>query len=372
MVPIQLWLPALQGGAHRDDFQRDFARAFEAWERDHVVWMIPGWDGPKQWGERGLRVCAINAEHFEQCRILHIGQNLRAVGPAAVSFPNCSVSGLLTAWLRDEVAYCFTSTKGDASGREIKFSCPAVTSDGQVCYVNENLQTVRSSQLPIVGTHDDSRSVKTAWPGISGGPKPVSPEIESFFSVNDDPEKAVPVELRWGPPFNLAMPIVSSLDDLHARDVMRDVVQTSTEDMRAAMRAALARSRPWLSDGYSTVNLAWLQPIVAEEGEGGALFALESKYGFVESSLVKAYESEECRRILDAPVKIRRAWGVPGLMWALLIDRYEAGIGFRACQRCGKIMYGRTNASTCSARDNPDCRRGYDRERKRKQRSGKR
>ena len=143
----------------------------------------------------------------------------------------------------------------------------------------------------------------------------------------------------------------------------------SQQDRRFAIKRAAEQSRVWLGGGYSDVIRTWLKPIISKEGEEGALFALESRYGFSASSLNEFYKDQDARRQLREPVRVRRAGGVTGLMWGLLMDRLEAGRSFRFCVRCGRLLPQGSKAQFCSASDNPACRRAYERERKQRRRA---
>ena len=117
----------------------------------------------------------------------------------------------------------------------------------------------------------------------------------------------------------------------------------------------MTEARDWISEGQASVNEAWLRPLIAREREEGALFAIEARYGIDASSLERVYKNEELRKVFDAPMPVTRVWGVPGLMWALLLDRLSKAQPFRACKRCGKMILGRGHRLYCSSEDNPDC-----------------
>jgi hypothetical protein len=158
------------------------------------------------------------------------------------------------------------------------------------------------------------------------------------------------------------------MDDLHARDRMRSIAEMSTAKEAGARDQATIEAGNWLSEGQSTVERAWLQPIISEEGEMGALFAIASRFGVEANSLENAYTNVSLRKQLDQHMAVRRAWGVPGLMWALLLDRLNAGQPFRHCKRCGRLISGKANKRFCAEQDNPECYRARKREDKRRSR----
>src|SRR5271166_6019067 len=66
------------------------------------MWSLHGWTGPRQWIQDGMRVHCLNGDTLERVRILHVGEKGTVVGPAAASFSNLSVAGMLDAWLNDD------------------------------------------------------------------------------------------------------------------------------------------------------------------------------------------------------------------------------------------------------------------------------
>lgn len=52
---------------------------------------------------------------------------------------------------------------------------------------------------------------------------------------------------------------------------------------------------------------------------------------------------------------VQRAWGVPGLMWALLLDLLNASQSFPHCKRCGELISGKADKRFCAEQDNAEC-----------------
>ena len=94
---------------------------------------------------------------------------------------------------------------------------------------------------------------------------------------------------------------------------------------------------------------AWWEPIIAEEGEMGALIAIASRFGIEANSLE----------------------GALGLMWALLLDRLKASQSFQFCERCGQLISGKADKRFCSEEDNAECYRARKRDDKRRSRKTK-
>jgi len=151
---------------------------------------------------------------------------------------------------------------------------------------------------------------------------------------------------------------------------MRRIAEASGDDYCRANAEAATEAREWISDGQASLNEVWLQPIIAVEGEQGALFAIEARFGISAASLEQAYKSADLRERLSASTPVVRAWGVPGLMWALLLDRLSRAQVHRTCQRCGAFISGRRHKLYCSPSDNRTCfqaRKADDRRRSRSQ-----
>lgn len=116
---------------------------------------------------------------------------------------------------------------------------------------------------------------------------------------------------------------------------------------------------------------AWWEPIIAEEGEMGALIAIASRFGIEANSLEGALSNASLREKLDHAMPVQRAWGIPGLMWALLLDRLKASQSFQFCERCGQLISGKADKRFCSEEDNAECYRARKRDDKRRSRKTK-
>jgi hypothetical protein len=149
---------------------------------------------------------------------------------------------------------------------------------------------------------------------------------------------------------------------------MCSIWERTQSDRDAARDEAVVAAGEWLSEGRSTVNRAWLQPIIATENEVGVITAIQSRFDVDFESLDEVYKDPWLRKQLLKPMKVRRAWGLPGLMWALLLDRLEAGQSQRTCERCGRLIQGRSNKKLCGKDDNKECYRARKREDRRRSR----
>lgn len=347
MTPIQLWLPTFFGGIARPELRSDMKRMFSARRTENVMWSVPGWSGPPRWTQEGLRVSCLNGDGLECARIQHVGEKGVVVGPGAASFPGRSVADILDHWLNDDfVRVCKVDLNEPL---RVKVPHPV---NGGVALVEAEVTPPGAGYFPFA--HAGEESVAAQWPPRPDMPTTVSPEIESG-RLSFDPRKTLPLRLAWLPPFDDLQPLLISPDDMLARDRMRQIAETSGDDCVQAHAQATTEARDWVSEGRASVNEAWLQPIIATEKEEGALFAIEAKFGISATSLEQAYKNDELRRRLDAPMSIRRAWAVPGLMWGLFLARLANTQPYWTCERCGKLISGRGHKRFCSAEDDPDC-----------------
>ena len=375
MTPIQVWFPRFNGGVRSLDLQRDMHRAFRAWDGEYVVWTMPGWTNVERWIERGgMSVLGIPGDCFERVNIAHVGDNGKLVYPDVPESAGYSTDRLLDLWLNGDGPTLEQVPVDD----RITTTGPVVE-DGSVFMATMTLRTGSSGWLPIVGTgelsgsSENERVALTQWPPENDGLQTVSPETESaeLNPSSNHPPRSLPVRQVWPRPFTGMMPYFSSLDDLYARDLMRDIAIDSSEDIARAKVRAETEAQPWLSTGWSTVKHTWFEPVLAHEGLNGALIAAEMRYRLEAGSLEEASQREDWREVMRQRVPVRRAWGVPGLMWTLFLDSLNASMPFRHCERCRRLIRARSNRRFCSAKDNEKCylaRRREDRRRSRQSR----
>ena len=369
MTPIQLWLPTFFGGTARPELQRDMQRMFRMRTTEHVMWSVPGWMGPPSWTEGQKRVSCLNGDDLESVVIFHIGENGMVVGPGAAAFPDQSIAGLLDHWLKGD----FVRVVEVNPDVPLRFKVPHPV-DGGVMLAEAELPVAEAFYLPPF-THIGNEHLFAQWPPRPDMPTTVSPEMEIVQSLSDRRSGLPALRYAWQAPFDELGPLLISSDDLHGRDRMRQIAEDGGGDCAKALARATTEARNWVSEGRASVNEAWLQPIIAKEGEEGALFAMEARFGIAAVSLERVYENGEVRQRLDAQIAIRRAWGVPGLMWALLIDRLRAAQPYRTRKSCGKLISGRGHKLYCSAAENSECfqdRRAEDKRRGRLRGSGRR
>ena len=333
-------------------------RMFRARTTERVVWSVPGWTRPSRWTQEQTRVSCLNGEGLECARILHIGDKGAVVGPAAASFPNQSAAGMLDHWLNDD----FVRADPVNPNEPLRIKVPHPVNGG-VALVEAGVTLPGTGYFPLARVGDEG--VAAQWPPRPDMPTTVSPEMESARRV-PDPRKSLRLRFAWSAPFDKLQPLLVSPDDIVARDRMRLIAEVSGGDCATALAQATTEAADWIFEGLASVNEAWLQPLIMKEEELGVLIAIEARFRIEAPSLKAAYKNKELRKLFDAPMPVTRVWGVPGLMWALLLDRLSKAQPFHACKRCGKLISGRGHKVYCSAEDNLDCfqaRRAEDRRR---------
>jgi hypothetical protein len=348
MKPIQLWLPTFYGGIAQPEFQRNRARMSRARKTEQVMWSMPGWEGPAGWKQEGVRVSCLNGEALQCVRILHIGDNGVVVGPGAASFPSQSVGGLLDSWLKED----FVRAVPGGADKPIVVQIPE-SRPGGVVFVRAELPVVPSSYFPFGIERDEA--VQAQWPPGLDWPETVSPEMESGRLRAAQQADSSQLRLVWTAPFDGLQPEVISADDVFARDKMRLIAETNGKNLGNADATAVVEARDWIGEGRASVYEAWLLPILAKEGEEAALIAIESRFGISAGRLEEAYKIEELWRHLNKTMPVTRAWGVPGLMWTLFIDRLSNARRYWTCERCGGFITGRGHKRFCAESDNPEC-----------------
>lgn len=369
MTPIQLWLPTFFGGNARPELQRDMHRMFRARTTERVMWSVPAWMGSPRWTQGQEGVSCLNGDDLECVEILHIGEKGTVFGPNAGLFPDLSVTGLLDHWLKGDFVRV-VEVNPDVPLR-IKIPHPV---NGGVALAEAELPVPEEFYLPPF-THIGHEHLFAQWPPRPDMPTTVSPEMESVRSLSDGRRNSPALRYAWMAPFDELGPLLISLDDVHARDRMRQIAEASSDNCAKALAQATTEARGWISEGRASVNETWLQPLLLKESEQDALVAIYARYGKEVYSLEQVYKNEKLRQHLSTPMPVLRAWGIPGLMWALLVDRLQGAQPYRTCKRCGKLISGRGHKLYCSAAENPECfqdRRAEDKRRSRVRGSGRR
>jgi hypothetical protein len=174
----------------------------------------------------------------------------------------------------------------------------------------------------------------------------------------------------WPEPFARLFPKGGPSPDVHLVHANMVALGKSSQHPMALLQAT-SLAVPYVVDGYAFYLQAEFGPTWIERGRGPMWFELEGKgrvprEGELHRALQQAYPQlkdpklrKELSRdpwrtdLLFPLVPVRRCWGVPGLLWALLIDRLEQGRGFETCRYCGWLLPG--SRTQCGLKDNLDC-----------------
>lgn len=363
MKPIQLWLPLISGGAARPARQRDIQRLHAEWDGHDVLWTQPGWCGPKVWVENGAKVGCISGEELECFRIIHVGGKGGTFGPAAAEFEKIGTDKFLDAWLKSEV-----DAVPSNPGSELAIKTPTNV-EGGVSYRSQIIETGPKGHYPIKKLNDPERTALAQWPPDKHDPMPVSPQSESSERYPVQSNSGLVMRIKWKEPFSSLMPMLPSEDDLFARVQMKEIIELARSNKEQARKMAEVAARDCLVEGQSTVNLAWLKPIIAAEDDYSAAIAVQSRFDVEHMTLAEVYKDPTMRQKLRKRMGVRRALGIPGLAWALLQDRLNAGQKELLCELCGSPIKGQINKKFCSQSDSLSCyraRKRRDRKRARK------
>ena len=351
MRPIQLWLPMFSGGAARPARQGDIQRLHETWDRHDIMWTKPRWGRTRNWIRDQAQNCCISGEELECFRVIHVGANAAVHGPAAALFEPLPISRLLDEWLDSKVEAL--QSYGD---RAFEIDVPVVHPDG-VTYRPEKIEAKAGGRFPIRRSDGIEQTATAQWPADDLGPRTISPQSEALRMSEGETTGSLNLRLRWQGPLRDMMPAFPSEDDLFARDQMRYRFDQAQEGRAQALLSARTDSRNWLVDGQSTVELAWLRPIMVSEGDLGALYAVNNRFDTEFGDLADALRDNRIRRELSKPMGVRRALGIPGLAWALALDRLEQERPERHCKRCGSPIGVRANKEFCGPKDSLSCYR---------------
>jgi len=383
MRTLQLWLPLFGRSLGFADAARDTRYALERWDCDHRIWILPSLkESIIRWTEkwpRGaeMRMCAVRGEALDCLDIYHIGENGVVYGiPQCERFPNWRVDGLLDAWLD----WHNTDSFRWQSPPKIFVDVPEVIGEE----IGYRRTEYRPPMLPVQETGVSIPLSGTTNSGVTSDAEAAQAYRQRYgalrlvdrgelppviISEQDENFRAVGAVL-WAPePLELLFPVGVSLDALYHHARMLSVAHESGSNPQRALQRAYLISAPYLSTGTTTRAFTWFMPALFEVQDmqavvgRGATLQLNDARAFGDLKV-----SEQWRQQMTEYMPVRRAWGPIGLLWALLIDRLEAGQPLRICGRCGKPLQGIRTKQFCGPEDRPDCykaRRKSDRQRER-------
>lgn len=377
MEPIQLWLPTMGPTLGVPEVQRDMQRAFRAWNGEDVVWLLPWVEKPIHWEEEsGLCFLAVPSETIDRVNVFHVGQDGYVYDPeSGLRFPNGQVNDLLTIWLnlhRDH------AIQGECCFREaaqiddqVRLRVPTFH-DNRVEYVEETFHLSPGPFFPLA--HLDQSGFRYKWPP-EGFPAPIFPDAESYaFYEHEPPQgRSLQVHYLWPESLRSLVPQGQGLDLLYHQAAMVKIVRENTDDPNKALIKAQSLAAPYVQSGWSTYAHSWYWPTYCFWWEKGGkdhfeavrqsrnvetpeeVFFLDEtreQWKFTAESLKEALDSGEWRAVLGKRMPIKRAWGVLGLFWSLLLEQIKQG-GPPTCGQCQRVLQGRKKF--CHPEDDIEC-----------------
>ena len=380
MRQLQVFLPKLNGTLGTRAAQSDMQRAFDTWNEETTIWLLPDLDRKTRWDEgANRRVVAIPAETLERIDVYHFGANGNVVGPwAKKRFPQGRADGLLSMWLNYEKLGGVTQFRAPEAAM---FAIPHV-SENHVKYGEVRLAIQPRGFMPIARIDESTHTVTTRWPPESAHFATVSPDSESeeWFGPLERIEDcgtscsystkhqslALFKFLHWPAPLDELVPVADGVDNLLAQAQMVAIARQSETDLAGATIRAKRLAGYFVFEGHTSLWSA-VMPTYAAGGEEAVLAKVED-FGIIPKTFAELSENSEYRRKLAERIEIRRAWGPLGLFWALLLDQLESRLSFRSCRNCQRIIGGSKGKHFCGPDDDPACfkrRRAADKRRSR-------
>ena len=321
MKPFQIWLPFLNSRLSDGIMLDDARRAFDEWNGDDTIWLLPELDRTTRWLEEpGKRVVAIPAAHLERVDVFHVGANGYVSGPeAGARFPAGRTNGLLEAWLHVKASDIEYSPAPKSIGLEV----PRI-SGSEIAYFTEELQRLPYGMVPITGMDTETRSVRGTWPHPSQGFSTKSPDAESqrlfgpFALMEDDGvpvgvnasanHRTLPLQAKWPALLGPLIRPADGLDIMLGQQEMAAIARQSVEDSKGAQLEAVRRAAAHIFAGHTTEENTWFRSILLAEGEEGALFEAEIR-GFEASTLSELTNNAAFRERMSTRVAIQKGLG---------------------------------------------------------------
>jgi hypothetical protein len=361
---------------------RDAERAFNTWNGESTVWLLPELEQKVVWREGPGLVSAIPSEHLDRIDIYHVGENGYVFGHGSSSrFSESRIGCLLEQWLDPSTVAGITTYSPPET---VDFEIPTISGEG-VMYRSITLDLFGRGMFPITEIDEATRTVRTQWPSAGTRFQTVSPaqeseemfgpfqrsQTDSVSAIGKDGIRTLFTFAAWPGVFGKIIPVADGVDVLYQRQLMRTIVGRSSQDPEGARVQASNVGRAYISNGTADRLSAWFWPASLGDGDEALCFKAED-IGFKADNPTELFKLPGFRKRLAERVDIRRAWGPIGLLWALLSEQLEEHERFNICQRCDCIIRGQRHKQYCSREDNRICydaRRKLDQRRSRQQRS---
>jgi hypothetical protein len=391
MKPLQIWLPALEETVLTDKLSRDLERAQRQWMGETTVWLLPGLEKAVKWGtpERPWSTeLAIPAETLDRIDIFHLGDNGYLHGSGRYPrFISACTDKLLDSWLNLPYGSEADGIRLLACPTRARFEVPRFEGD-RVYYIEQELELGPGEVIPITNTSLEERTIEGRWPP-PGFPLPtISPSGESrqdaglmvhagyagsvpiFESVSaGNKSRCMALLAEWPAPFTDLFLFGGCHDAMLCQSLTKKVTEISLTDPGAALQEALIHSGKFIAGGEAFFKDSWFHPRVNAVSVGDALDQLYLRYSLSFQTIEEACDSQEFQEKMMERVVVRRAIGVQGLFWSLLIEKLEEGLKFRLCERCGRILASRKGKRFCDRQTNLECFRAQGASNRRRERN---
>jgi hypothetical protein len=369
----QLWLLWIESSLGFQEVRLDVEGAFATWRGEDTIWLLPELTGVVRWVRQYAPdgwspQLAIPSRRLNVIDVFHVWENGLVWGPGSkLRFPESRVDGLLREWLNawgdGRVSLCDPLAS-------VTIEIPRIRAQGKINSITFEEMTLfvqSGSSLPAGQSGDE---VVAEWPIRGSRLLSVFPDAESHEGPQHLPK--LPSCLRaiqWPPLLAPLFPVTGGgLDELVGQRKMVELARRSQENRETALWEALQTANPYITQGFTTQMRASVWPAWVEEGVDGALDIIVNRFGLQCRSWEDVMQSLEGQSILTQTVPVRRAWGVLGLFWMLLIDQLKRG-RIPHCDRCGRILQGKRRF--CGPEDDEPCYRGRKRDSRREERAVK-
>lgn len=380
---LQIWIPVLEANPFDSSVSRDLQRAQEEWRGEFSIWLLPGLKETKRWAIeiQGEGICynyremAIPAEHLNQILVGHVFYRPRAPRDKTLIFPPFLVpeewkgrlpEDLLEQWLNTAPELCLGE-------RTLKVNAPEFVGD-QITFVEEEIPLKPGPMVPITEVRENEASLTWCWPPPGKPwPKTVSPAVESkeycgipvWVRKEEVPgvlkEAVVCGSLglglniwhRWPQPFSHLFRLgLTGLDAVyHWGKIKHSLLEKNREEIASWVSK-------FSSQGWTTLELTYLLPVLEALGSESLLWDIEGAYGLSVGSFKELVEHRDYSTIFRTPIPVTRLFGWLGYFWwkAQELAARERK-HFVLCERCGRLLKGKKGKRFCGPEDNLECYR---------------
>lgn len=386
---VQVWLPLFELTPLNAAYARDLQRAQKEWRGEPVIWLLPDIREVKRWywDFRWFRFweCAVPSETINRILVLHVTEEGFCYPPIGIGLPQSwegkIPEGLFRKWLNAGRVSLVPGLK------EIKTTRPVFEGD-RLSYEERLLKVEPGPVVPIVSFDENTGEFTCAWPPPGShlpssvspetesqeicGPvvweeKPLSPELPT--ALDRSGSRSVNVWLQWPEPFNEMFPFGGSMDLMFHKALIKRCIEDLNEGKPGVLDEIASWASRFTSQGWTTLELAYIAPTLEARGSKGLLTDIEGKYDIVTESLRELFSHADYCSKFRHQVDIPRVFGWLGYFWWELNQVVnESKEHVPICERCGWVLQGTRKKRYCGPNDNLECFRSRRAEDKRKER----